>query len=110
MNKLSDNDRQEIRDSVRKSLELDFVENYNVWKRSLIDVNRIIEKEVTKNLIVTPFNYESLYTYDELCIESLSVVNTLPLGSELDVNMISKEITQQVIFNKLRDILLEYIR
>lgn len=109
MNKLSDSDRQEIREEVRNNLILDFVESYGRWKRSLVDVNRIIEEEVRKNLIVTPFNYDSLYTYDELCIESLFAVDKLPLESNLDPNLISKEITQQVVSNKLRDVILEHI-
>lgn len=110
MKKLSENEEQEIRDSIKDNLELDFIENYNLWKRSLIGVNDIIRKEVKKNLIVTPFNENSLYTYDELCVASLSIVDDLSLKESLDPNLISKEITQQVIFNKLTYLLMEYIQ
>jgi len=104
--KLSEEEKTNIRNSIKSNLEFDFVENYHVWKSSLIDVNDIIRNDIKKHLFITPFMEDLLYTYDELCQESLSIVDSLTFDDDnsVDAISISREITQQVTMRKLLDI------
>ena len=110
VNQLTEEQRQEIRDSIKGNLEYDFIENYNVWKSSLEEVNKVIKDEVKKSLLLTPMYEDLLYTYDELCIESLNVVDALPLvDDKLDPTLISRKITEEVTYSRLANILSTYI-
>ncbi|CAG7580975.1 MAG: hypothetical protein SLAVMIC_00620 [uncultured marine phage] len=110
VNQLTEKERQDIRDSIKGNLETDFIENYKVWKNSLIEVNKVIEEEVKKTLLISPMYKDLLYTYDELCKESLIVVDSLPLvADKLDPKLISKKITREVTFARLGNILETYI-
>ena len=106
---LSERDIKKVKSTIKGNLESDFIENYGVWKRSLDDVNNIIKVEIEKCLFIRPFYDELLYTYDELCNESLLIVESMPFEDGLDAANLSSEITKRITYNKLYDIIETYL-
>ena len=109
--KLNKKDIKEVKESIKENLEEDFIENYGVWKRSLDDINQYIKKEVDDLLIVSSFNENLLYTYDELCQNSLLIVDKIKVVSKKDVEptKLSKLITNEVAKYKISEIIKNHI-
>jgi ABC-type Zn uptake system ZnuABC Zn-binding protein ZnuA len=109
--KLNKNDIKEVRESIKEKLEEDFIENYSIWKKSLEDINEYIRKEVEDILLVSVFDDGLLYSYDELCQNSLSVVDEIKMTTERDVEPtnLSKLITNKVAKDKISQIIKHHI-
>lgn len=111
MGKLNKKEIKEVRESIKGNLEEDFIENYNIWKNSLEDINEYIRNEVEDMLLVSFFDNNLLYTYDGLCQSSLSVIDKIKIKSKRDVepNKLSRIITNKVAENKISKIIKTHI-
>ena len=111
MSKLNKKEMKEVKDSIKENLEEDFIENYNIWKSSLEDINGYIKKEIEDLLLVSVFDDNLLYTYDELCKSSLSAVDDIRVINKRDAEptKLSRIITNKVAKDKISKILKTYI-
>jgi|AntRauTorcE11897_2_1112592.scaffolds.fasta_scaffold13594_2 hypothetical protein len=111
MGRLTKEEKKEVRKSIKDKLKEDFVENKTTWVKSLNEINEFIENQFSSILIVSPFDRDLLFTYDELCKRSLYVIENIKIVNKRDIDpeTLSKAITNSVSDIKILELIKYYL-